>query len=537
MPVAEFLEVADGAAVVEFPGASDEGANRAAVALASGLAVASRPGLLDAIPGARTLFLTFDPDRLPAQTLRAETLGRVTDGAAPAAARTVTIEVFYGGEAGPDLEELASRAGLSAEEFARRHASGEYTVGFLGFTPGFAYLVGLAPDLHAPRLPSPRPRLPAGSVAIGGPYTGVYPSATPGGWRLIGRSPAVLFEEQSEPPALLAPGDRVRFVPLTAARFAVLERDAVATSSRSPTHPGGRPVFRVVKPGVFTSVQGAPQFGHGASGLPPGGAFDPVALASGNRRLGNAPAAGALEATLLGPELEALSDVGVCLSGASMTAERNGAPVDTAAPIPLSSGDRLRLLRAGPGARTYLCVEGGIQAPGRLGLTRRIEAGEILMVRPGAGAPAGGALPGDAGAPSHREDAEEAVLRVVLDPRRDRFFAPRAVERFFDTVFRVSSTSDRRGVRLEGDPIEASGDSEMPSEGTALGTIQVPAGGLPILLGPDRPITGGYARMGTVIAADWPRVAQAPPGRKFRFAAVTIAQARAARGGGSGGGE
>ena len=123
------------------------------------------------------------------------------------------IPVVYGGAAGPDLAELAERAGLDAATFIRRHAEAEYTVAFLGFQPGFPYLRGLPPSLQAPRRPSPRVRVAAGSVGIGGPYTGIYPAHGPGGWNLIGRTPAVLFDPQREAPALLMPGDRVRFVP------------------------------------------------------------------------------------------------------------------------------------------------------------------------------------------------------------------------------------------------------------------------------------------------------------------------------------
>jgi KipI family sensor histidine kinase inhibitor len=525
---AEFFDAADGVAVVEFPGASDQDANRAAVGLAAALTAAPLSGLFDAVPGARTLFLTFDPFALPREVLRREALARGGEATAPASAREVAIETLYGGSAGADLAEISAAAGMEAAEFARRHAAGDYSVAFLGFAPGFAYLAGLDPALSAARLASPRPRVPAGSVAIGGPYTGVYPSATPGGWRLIGRSAIRLFDEQSDTPALLRAGDRVRFVPTGEARFLELERELAEAASRIPTFPVGRPVLRVIKPGVFTSVQGAARFGRGGEGLPPGGAADAPSLERGNRRLGNPSGAAALEMTLLGPELEALTEGAVCVAGAPMSVEWNGRSASADAPIRLASGDRLRFGPARDGARAYLCVEGGLEPTGRLGLTRRLEAGELLMRRSGA----------DAGRPAAREDSPEPAtksgetvlrLRVVLDPRRGRYFEPAAVERFLDTAFRVSSTSDRRGTRLEGDPVAASGGSEMPPEGTALGTIQVPAGGQPILLGPDRPITGGYARLGTVIAADWPRVAQASPGRAVRFTAVTLGEALAAR--------
>jgi 5-oxoprolinase (ATP-hydrolysing) subunit B len=123
------------------------------------------------------------------------------------------IAVEYGGAAGPDLPELAERAGMDSATFISSHAAAEYTVAFLGFQPGFPYLRGLPRTLCAPRRASPRVRVAAGSVAIGGTYTGIYPSSGPGGWQIIGRTQSVMFDPQREAPALLLPGDRVRFVP------------------------------------------------------------------------------------------------------------------------------------------------------------------------------------------------------------------------------------------------------------------------------------------------------------------------------------
>ena len=118
----------------------------------------------------------------------------------------------YGGEDGPDLADVAAHCGLSADEVVQRHTQAEYVVYFIGFQPGFAYLGGLDDALHTPRRAEPRVAVPAGSVGIGGAQTGIYPLATPGGWQLIGRTALRLFDPQAEPPTLLAPGDRVRFV-------------------------------------------------------------------------------------------------------------------------------------------------------------------------------------------------------------------------------------------------------------------------------------------------------------------------------------
>ena len=139
-------------------------------------------------------------------------------------ARLVGIPVCYGGEFGPDLAEVCSLHGMTATQAIQLHSSVEYLVYFLGFVPGFAYLGELPKELVTPRLAAPRRKVPAGSVGIAGNQTGVYPFATPGGWRLIGRTPIKMFRADSDGLSLLSIGDRVRFTPIDAERFAELER-------------------------------------------------------------------------------------------------------------------------------------------------------------------------------------------------------------------------------------------------------------------------------------------------------------------------
>jgi inhibitor of KinA len=127
--------------------------------------------------------------------------------------RTIEIPVRYGGDFGPDLQDVAAHAGLSPDGVVELHAAATYRVYFLGFSPGFPYLGGLPAELATPRLAAPRLRVPAGSVAIGGSQAGIYPLESPGGWRIIGRTEARLFDEDATPPALLTGGDTVRFVP------------------------------------------------------------------------------------------------------------------------------------------------------------------------------------------------------------------------------------------------------------------------------------------------------------------------------------
>jgi KipI family sensor histidine kinase inhibitor len=176
-------------------------------------------GILNVHPAYASVLIDFDPRRrgheevaeLVRRALGSHINGVERDAEQP---RTVEVPVRYGGESGPDLEDVARHAGLAPPDVIRLHAGAQYLVYFLGFSPGFPYLGGMPPELATPRLAAPRRTVPAGSVAIGGSQTGVYPAESPGGWRIIGRSPLRLFDPDADPPAVLRAGDHVRFVPL-----------------------------------------------------------------------------------------------------------------------------------------------------------------------------------------------------------------------------------------------------------------------------------------------------------------------------------
>ncbi|MEU9835555.1 carboxyltransferase domain-containing protein [Streptosporangium sp. NPDC048047] len=168
-------------------------------------------GVTEIVPGPATVLVVApgaDPGALRARL--SQLLGAARDAApAPSGARgTVTVPVVYDG---PDLAEVAELSGLPVREVVERHTGVELTVGWLGFAPGFAYLIGLDPVLHVPRLSTPRTSVPAGAVAIADEYSAVYPAASPGGWRLLGRSSLTVWDTAADPPALLTPGTRVRF--------------------------------------------------------------------------------------------------------------------------------------------------------------------------------------------------------------------------------------------------------------------------------------------------------------------------------------
>jgi inhibitor of KinA len=193
------------------------------------------PGTIELVPAFASVTVHYEPGRVPNERPSAGAsspyarfaaalelaLADLREDALPEA-RTVEIPVCYGGEFGPDLEELATLRGLSPDEVVRLHTSATYRVYMLGFAPGFAYLGGLPEAIAAPRRAEPRTAVPAGTVGIGGNQTGVYPLILPGGWQLIGRTPQRMFDARREPPTWLASGDRVAFRAISPNEYAEL---------------------------------------------------------------------------------------------------------------------------------------------------------------------------------------------------------------------------------------------------------------------------------------------------------------------------
>lgn len=179
------------------------------------------PGVTNVHPAYASILVDFDPLATGHLLLQraAEWLFAESASAPLPEPRLVEIPVSYGGEHGPDLEQVAALTGHTPEEVIAIHSCAGYIVHFLGFSPGFPYLGGMPESIATPRLETPRRRVPAGSVAIGGRQTGVYPMASPGGWRIIGHTPLALFDPQADPPARLRMGDHVRFVPMAKGGF------------------------------------------------------------------------------------------------------------------------------------------------------------------------------------------------------------------------------------------------------------------------------------------------------------------------------
>lgn len=212
-----FSPAGDSAVLVQFGDSIDPRINALVHRLAAGIARAGWAGFGEAVPAYASLLVYYDSLEWDYEETARKIESLLPDIAGEqmeTGARLVEIPVLYGGEEGPDLEDVAAACGLKAAEVVRMHSEAEYLVYMIGFTPGFPYLGGLDERIATPRRASPRTLVPAGSVGIAGQQTGIYPLASPGGWQIIGRTPLNLFDPVREPPSLLAPGDRVRFVPV-----------------------------------------------------------------------------------------------------------------------------------------------------------------------------------------------------------------------------------------------------------------------------------------------------------------------------------
>jgi KipI family sensor histidine kinase inhibitor len=219
----------DCAWLVAFEPRLDPGISRRVLTLDAGVRAAGLPGVRDIVPSASSLAVHVDPEADVEGIGRAlsDLLAATDHGKPPEpGGRLVELPAEYGGDAGPDLAGVAARLGLAPEEVVRRHAAVEYRVYMLGFLPGFPYLGLLDPSIQVARHDEPRARVPRGSIGIASRMTGIYPVESPGGWQIIGRTPVALFDAAAPSPALLRPGDRVRFVPTAVAASSGVGRDA-----------------------------------------------------------------------------------------------------------------------------------------------------------------------------------------------------------------------------------------------------------------------------------------------------------------------
>mmetsp|Transcript_10795 Transcript_10795/g.32534 ORF Transcript_10795/g.32534 Transcript_10795/m.32534 type:complete len:677 (-) Transcript_10795:32-2062(-) len=538
-----FRAAGESCVLARFGNRVDTETNERVLARLRALDAAPLQGVVDLVPAYASLAVHYDAAATSREAVEAWVLDAVDVADGGAEARVVELPTVYDGE---DLAAAASAAGLESKEaVAAAHAAGDYRVFFLGFTGGFPYLGGLDARLASvPRLETPRQLVPKGSVGIAAGQTGVYTRDTPGGWHLLGRTAAPLFDPARDPPALLRPGDLVRFV----------ETDAAAAPPPPPPPllPAPRdPVLEVAAGGVQSSLQDLGRVGHARHGVSRSGAADEHALRVANAVVGNAPGTPALEVAAGGLRVKCVAPCAVGLAGADcggvvQRADGSTVPAPVVATTLLFPGDELRLGPAKDGARAYVSLAGGFDAPVALGSAssdlraglggQTLQTGDVLgraasvdappRVRAARDAhprsePPGPAtwsvrvLPGpgdpgsDDGGPGVSEKAADALARLVaagplvVSPRSDRM-----------AVVAASSTALEGGQQL--------------SEACASGTIQLPPDGNPVILLAEHQTTGGYVVPGVVARADLWKVGQARPGDLFELEATTADAAAAA---------
>jgi KipI family sensor histidine kinase inhibitor len=232
-PFCRILPLGDAAFTVEFGRCIDPAVNDRVLTFADGIRAQGWPEVLDVVPSFSSVTIHIDPLLADVTALsdRALALSRTGFMEGNRSGRAHTIPVLYGGESGPDLNDVAVFANLSIEDTIRSHSSVCYRVYMLGFSPGFPYLGAVPATIAMPRLSTPRTRVPAGSVGIAENQTGIYPTATPGGWRLIGRTPVSLYRPHAAVPFLIHAGDTVRFQPIGPEEFARLSRTSNADAA------------------------------------------------------------------------------------------------------------------------------------------------------------------------------------------------------------------------------------------------------------------------------------------------------------------
>ncbi|MCF2573162.1 carboxyltransferase domain-containing protein [Brevibacterium sp. UCMA 11754] len=509
------------------------------------LEAAELDGVDELVPAARTVLIRFNPARTSAPVLadRIRSLEHTeTDSTEP---REVTIDVHYDGE---DLTEVADLLSLSTAEVITRHQRATWQVAFSGFAPGFGYLAGDDPIFNVPRRSSPRTRVPVGAVALAGEFTGVYPRASPGGWQLIGRTDATLWDLDREPPALFVPGTIVTFREASRDSVTVAEASAESLSSQedAPAQPESSPhpvsssqpgkvasahAFTVIRPGLQLLIQDLGRPGFAAMGVSSAGAADRSALQAANRLVGNAETTAGLESLGGGAKL-AITGAGV----AAVTGAYAAITVTSAdgavfrhhlgEAFSLDDGDELELGMTERGTRAYVAFRGGIETETALGSASadtlahlgpaHLEPDTTVALGRPESAPHLVEPVRGSGHERHLPAPGETIeMSVTLGPR-DGWFTSAGVETLLGQDWTVTHESDRVGLRLAGDvPLERTRTGELPSEGAVTGALQVPPKGQPVLFGPDHPLTGGYPIIASVDDTDL--AAQLAPGVKIRF--------------------
>ncbi|HEY1989246.1 MAG TPA: carboxyltransferase domain-containing protein [Acidimicrobiales bacterium] len=435
---------------------------------------------------------------------------------------------------GPDLDDVAAAAGITADAVIDLLTGGDLRVAFVGFSPGFPYLVGLPPALEAiPRRATPRTSVPAGSVALAGGFAAIYPQPTPGGWMLVGRTSLSLFEPDTAPYARLRAGDVVRFRSADPAG-GVDQIDADRRGSmaaRPPRRARSRRFVEVLEPGLLSLVEDGGRTSVASIGVPDAGPADPDSMRLANRLVGNPDDAAVIEVTARGPTLRFRGDAHLGVVAATREAVDltiDGHAVATDAVVPVRNGQTLSVGQLRQGLRAYIGIAGGIDTPrvvgsrssdvlSGLGLGPLVVGDQLDLGHPNP--PRGLLTP----TRSAGLGSEPTVVRVTEGPHQ---FGPGELETLCSTPWEVMGASNRVGLRLSATDTVLSSPGPIESTGTVTGAVQVPPDGQPIVLMPDHATVGGYPIIACAITADLARLGQLRGGDRLVFELVTRPMAR-----------
>lgn len=481
-------------------------------------------GIDEITPAARTILVRYNPMIADVYDLTEKISVRDVSNRIAKNSKLVTIPVHYNGE---DLADVAQHLGISIDEVIRRHTENEYQVAFSGFAPGFGYMVSQEAQLNVPRRPSPRVRIPAGSVALAGEFSSVYPQASPGGWQLIGVTELLMWDINRLEPALVQAGMRVNFVNAAKKQISY----SLPTKIEQGTKPQNVAAdLTVLATGLQVLFQDLGRIGQSALGISESGGMDKSALRSANRVVGNPSDTVVLEITQGGFKAQANKNLIVAITGAPCdievtTAEQQQYQASSYYPIHLAKGDVIKLGQATKGVRSYLAVRGGFNietvlsscsfdtlaqvgpAPIKVGQGLSINTTSSLLAVSLSESPVF----------EYPKGSDVVVLDIVLGPRTD-WFTKHAINLLTQQLWQVTAASNRIGLRLLGEtPFEREKLHELPSEGTCIGAIQVPANGQPVLFLNDHPLTGGYPVIGAVCEYHLDLAGQIPVNAKIRF--------------------
>lgn len=516
-------------------------------------------GLIETVPAYNCLAVHYDlwqvikKDNTIAETVE-QCINTILNTASTVSSQkqstVLTIPVCFDESLGIDLNELSETLQLSVEEIIHLHSRKIYKVFMTGFTPGFPYMGIVDERLVTKRKASPRLKVEAGSVAIAGSQTGIYPFATPGGWNIIGRTPLSLFVRSKPDPFLLKAGDQVQFIQITKEEFdqfidttpiekkETINYNFITTKKQEEA----KQIIRVEQCGFLTTIQDAGRKGYLQYGVPQTGVMDDYSMKLANLLIGNEVTTPVLEITQSPHLFRIMKDCLVAFTGGGLQPIADGNELPLFECLFIKEGTKIELKKQIPGFRLYMAVGGGFEAERFLGSCST----DITI---SAGGFKGRALKKeDVLCQQHALNAAQTHLQTVLNNRvrlqlnintgfvtaikirvvrgiEWHHMTEDAQQMIWDQPFTISPQSSRMGYRLKANSLPSRQSCDIISSPVTTGTVQLTSSGELIVLMADAQTVGGYPRVLQVINADLRILAQKKPGDTITFEEVSLKEA------------